>query len=156
MRRARAFLLDTMTRLRAEGLTRLPTVAQLAKSGRCSTHTMSAALHLLQRDGYLQARQRSGIHTTGLFPPREPLPAPEAAAAGPKRAHWEDVSEKLLADILQGECPPGSVLSTAKELSRCHGAGLATVSKALGSLCASGKLVRHGRGYRVFGAAPLP
>ncbi|MBD3244119.1 MAG: GntR family transcriptional regulator [Chitinivibrionales bacterium] len=154
VRAARAFLLKTIESYRSGGRPRLPTVRELARTGRFSTRTVVKALQGLRRDGYVHVRQRAGIRI--LEAPRTPPPELPAFAEKPvrRRRRWEQLRDMLLAAMLGGEFPAGSALPTVKELCHRYGVGFVTVKKALQELAATGKLVAHGRGYRVFGGTP--
>lgn len=61
-------LTEQISRNLQQGITALPTEAQLAEQYRVSRQTVRAALSLLRKKGLIESRQGSGSYATGLSP----------------------------------------------------------------------------------------
>jgi len=66
---------------------------------------------------------------------------------------WLRVATGIETEIVSGMHPSGHLLPSRKELAARYCAGYSTVRRALDRLAREGRVVRSGRGHRVFSAA---
>lgn len=87
-------LMEQISRNLQQGITALPTEAQLSRQYRVSRQTVRAALSLLRKKGLIESRQGSGSYATGLSPDVSKNLIPILIASG-----QEYIYPHLLADI---------------------------------------------------------
>jgi DNA-binding GntR family transcriptional regulator len=127
---------------------RLPTILELARQAGVGKISMARGVHVLVKEGLLDARRKRGI----VLARGRREPAPVARAPSKAEGMTQDIAKKLLA----GAYGPSHVLPSLKELSAFYGAGFRGVKRAIESLKREGIVVPHGRGYRLHGPAPGP
>ncbi len=147
--RASEYLLEQVREAVTHGTDRLPTVKELARAGHYSPGTLVKALAHLRRLGVVSPVQRGGIRIVGSPDSGVVVHAAHADTQRAPARRWEQVRRELLVQLGDGTLRAGSSLSSVKELRARMGVSFSSVKKALESLCAEGRLVRYGRGYRV-------
>jgi DNA-binding LacI/PurR family transcriptional regulator/DNA-binding transcriptional regulator YhcF (GntR family) len=153
--RSLQFLRRSVTLAASHDITHLPGIRELARSAHVSPVTMLRAVRVLAGEGLLRVE-----HGRGIFRPTPALAAPPVLSEDevPTRfaPRWESVRRRISDELLSREVGSAGVLPTAKELRERYAASHITVQRALASLVADGRLVRHKRTYRVAGPMPRP
>lgn len=133
----------------SEGSHALPSLADLAAAVGASYQTVQRAMQALQQDGIVRVEPRRGIRILRTVAPEKIPRVPSEALSTPSPPRWRQIRTALLHRLVARTYPPDALLPQAKQLCHEFGASAEVVGKALRSLAAENRLVRHGRGYRV-------
>jgi DNA-binding transcriptional MocR family regulator len=114
---------------------RIPSIRQLSRQKRVSISTVMQSLYLLEAQGWIEARPRSGFYVCTMLP--STLPEPDVSSPEPdpsKVSMRELVTRVVLADthnpqlVQLGAAHPNPALSATQQLNRM----MTTVARSLG------------------------
>jgi len=127
---------------------RLRPIATLARDASVSYVTMWKAARLLKIDGQLESKPGKGIIATRWGAVKQPG-SQMHTSINPGSYKWQRLEQTLSFDLSTDLYPPGVRLPVTKILADSYGVCVRTMTKAILSLCKSGRLNQEPRGYRV-------
>jgi len=149
--KAIGYLSSVLSRYRAEGRERLPTIEQMAREARVSKVVMGNTVALFVQTGHLIPRQGKGIliATMGTNSRKQPnIPvytANDEKNERHERQKWYTVANQIGKDIANGLYPFSIPLPSHKELAAHYGISSRTLQKSLTFLLKKNVIISRNR-----------
>jgi len=136
-----ACIRDMLTRTE---LTKLPSVRSIATTCNVSSVTVSRALSILKKEGAIKGYWGKGHFASGSVPPTscnlKPVPTPK----------YQDVYNRLTADIMNGKFAPQRSLPSVNKLTALYNASRPTLRKVLELLLLNSTIRKIGVKYYLY------